>query len=212
MFSVLPAPDPDDPGIYLNSSPLPHELWRSVEIALIAATPSAPILFPAPADGKEKAAAWKTWTDTTFTQSIAPHLVRAHQAATLGVRELVEADLKFDGEVTDDATRERSRAMGLELLDRNAGARHLKPISKLQTLLETQACPGHAATVFALQCVLFHVPLAPSLVAYLFLEWQAAGGRDGISGFEHATPQLPFRLHHWVKSDGNNTFQPHALD
>ncbi len=210
MFSVLPAPEPDDPGIYLNQSPLPLELWRSVEIALIAAVPGGPMVFEGP---KGDAAAWQDWLDGEFTQAVAPHLVRAHAASHHGVRELAETDHAFDAILTDPQVKERSTQAGRRLLERHEGARHLKPISKLRTLQDTSGCPGHAATVFALQCHLFHVPLAPTLVAYLYLEWQSAGHRDGLSGFQDMTPDLPQRLHQWVSApQGKEPFQPRALD
>ncbi len=179
-----------------------------MEIALIAAAPAGPILFDSQS-GTDKRQAWKRWTEDTFATIVVPHLIAAHAAAELGVRELVEVDRQLDPQIPDPTARQRSTTAGRKLLERHEGARHLKAIPKLIHQVDSKRCPGHAASVFALQCTLFHVPVAPALIAYLFLEWQAAGGREGLRGFQAMTPNLASKLHHWLRP---KPFQPYAVD
>ncbi len=213
-----PAPAPTGPpSIYLTESGLPEELWRAVEIALMAAEPTQPILFE-PLANKNWGGQWVKWVDGEFTQRIAPHLIRARQAAAAGVRELAAEDRAFS-EFLDRETTDRSLTAGLALLTRNLGARHLSEVAKFGQKIENGISPGHAPSVFALHCALFNVPAAPLLVAYLFLEWRTAqaltrwpAGEDLHAGFEQITPDLTCRLPNWLKSGGESTFQPRAVE
>tara|TARA_R110002096_G_scaffold316010_12_gene510386 strand:+ start:15386 stop:16063 length:678 start_codon:yes stop_codon:yes gene_type:complete len=225
MAKILqfPFPDsspevPDSSGIYLTESALPEELWRSVEIALMAAVPTQAILFQ-PVGTKCWGGQWVKWIDGRFSKYVAPHLVRSRQVAATGIRELAAEDQTFS-EKLDRECSERSLAAGLALLTRHEGARHLGEIAKFGEKIENGVCPGHAPTVFALQCAIFNVPAAPALIAYLFLEWrtaQAITGWPGIENgaeeaFEQMAPNLAERLPVWLKSGGNSAFQPRAVE
>lgn len=225
MAKILQFPVPDPPpksadsnGIYLTSSALPEELWRSVEIALMATTPSQAILFQ-PVGAKNWGGQWVKWVDGKFSSTIAPHLVRCRQVAAVGVRELSAEDQSFSEKLDRDCT-ERSLSAGLALLTRNEGAKHLSEVAKFGVKIENGVCPGHAPSVFALQCAVFNVPAAAALIAYLFLEWRTAqaitgwpvGDMADEEAFEQMTPDLAERLPLWLKSGGDSTFQPRAVE
>ncbi|MEM1297527.1 MAG: urease accessory UreF family protein [Verrucomicrobiota bacterium] len=225
MAKILQFPVPDSipdsvesSGIYLLNSALPEELWRSVEIALMATEPSQAILFQ-PVGLKNWGGQWVKWLDGEFSSTIAPHLVRSRQVASNGVRELAAEDQTFAEELDRECS-ERSLAAGLALLTRNEGAKHLSEVARFGEKIENGVCPGHVPSVFALQCAIFNVPAAAALIAYLYLEWKTAQVLTGWPGiesgaeeaFEQMTPDLSERLPVWLKSGGDSTFQPRAVE
>lgn len=209
QFHVYQPPEPE-PEIYsLSQSGLPEELWRSVDIALLGVESTGPILF----DGD--AATWKNWVGGEFTETIAPHLVQARNvcAGGIGIRELAELDAKFDQQLPNDEIRKRSLETGQILLHKNDGARRVEPISKFAKQIESGSCPGHAASVFALQAALFNLAANATLTAYLCLEWRGASGKtEWKDDFERLTPDLAARMPAWLQSNGQNAFQPRAID
>ena len=76
QFHIYQPPEPE-PEIYLSDSGLPEELWRSVDIALLAAETDGPILF----GGDD----WGSWLGGEFNDLVAPHLVDARTTAAGGV-------------------------------------------------------------------------------------------------------------------------------
>ena len=135
---------PPEPEIYVNETALPDELWRSVDIALMAAEPLEALLFQ-PIVEKNWGGQWGNWIDGTFSTLLAPHLMRARDAASIGVLELAAADLEFDDQLLDDEARKRSIAGGLNLMDRHDGAVHIRRVEKMRRQLEIGGCRGHAA-------------------------------------------------------------------
>ena len=206
---VYQPPEPE-PEIYsLSRSGLPDELWRSVDIALLGVESTGPVLFGG------GAAEWKNWVGGEFSEVIAPHLVKARNACAggIGIRELSEFDAAFDQQLPAGEARDRSVSIGQNLLHRNDGAQRFDPISKFTRQIELGACPGHAASVFALQAALFNLAANATLTAYLCLEWRGASGK-GVwkDEFERFTPDLAERMPAWLQSDGQNAFQPRAID
>ena len=209
---------PPEPEIYLNDAALPDELWRSVDIALLAAEPLEELLFQ-PMTEQNWGGQWQNWIDGTFSSLVAPHLVEARHAASQGVLELAAADLKFDEQLLDDEARKRSIAAGLQLLNRLDGATHIRRVEKLRRQLEIGACRGHAASLFALHSALFSIPITPTIIAYALFEWRSAQKLHSWPkveaprlAFEQMTPNLSGRLQNWLHSGSNNTFQPRAAE
>lgn len=212
QLHVFKPPPPEPPEIYLSDSGFPEEFWRSVDIALLATEPRGPILFDGGADR------WPGWLDAEFSETVAPHLVDARTVCSggVGILELVELDVKFDQQLLAPEARERSIAASRILLDRTEGARRIEPIAKLKRQIELSGCPGHAASVFALQSALFNLSAAATIIGYLCLEWRGAfpSGADGSwrENFERLTPALAEKMPGWLQSGAQNTFQPHLVD
>ncbi len=217
-FDAEPSESSEALSIYLTESDLPVELWRAVEIALMASKSTQAIAFK-PLAKKNWGGQWVKWVDSDFSEKIAPHLIRARQAASIGVRELAAEDRQFS-ETLDRDTIERSLAAGLALLTRHVGAKHFNEVTKFGEKIENGICPGHASSVFALHCAAFNVPAASGLIAYLYLEWRTAqsltgwpiGQEDHQASFEQMTPDLASRLPEWLKSGGDSAFQPRAVE
>ncbi|MFT5467083.1 MAG: hypothetical protein ACI8UO_002186 [Verrucomicrobiales bacterium] len=205
QLHIYQPPEPE-PEIYsLGQSSLPEELWRSVDIALLGVEATGPILF----DGG--AGDWKGWIDGEFSERVAKHLVKARKdcAGGIGIRELTQLDADFDQQLLADEARIRSVAAGKALLLKNNGARQVEPISKFSRQIESGACSGHAASVFALQATLFNLSVNAMLTAYLCLEWRGVSNNaDWKAEFERLTPDLAARMPGWLQSGGQSPFQP----
>jgi hypothetical protein len=152
-------------------------------------------------EGETLGLAWKSWLATWFRPVLAPAFVAVHgHASASRPLEIVPHDLALD-RALDEPTRRRSLAVGRSFLEGKAMMRAHREWSGFAERVAAGEAPGHAATLFALQSALYHLPLANALAAYAWFElesglprggWrdEAGGGAEALEAFSVALPEL----------------------
>lgn len=154
--------------------------------------------------------AWQHWLARCFRPILAPALVAAHShASTARSAEIAELDRALDAGLgrlaraesdPAEAMRLRSLETGRAFLEGKAGMRGHREWKGYAERVASGEAPGHAATLFAVQCALYHLPLAPSLAAYAWFElesglpsgWRkgAGTGAEALEVFASALPEV----------------------
>ena len=116
------------------------------------------------------APAWRDWLDNCFAPLLAPAIVAIHRlGCEIRPAEICEFDHTIDRTLSE-AERLRSLAAGRPFLEGKEEMRANREWSRFAERVVRGETPGHAATLFALQAALYHLPLAPTLAAYAWFE------------------------------------------
>lgn len=199
MFRAMSEPAPDTDSIYLaayGSSVIDEETLRAIGISLLGVDRDARVAatYRPRAHGNEMA--WKIWLEGTFNVRLGARFCAAyHAVAAMRLDELFAIDAEIDRLLNREERAGSLEASGA-FLDGKNDARQLPQWSRLVFAIEKGETPGHLATVFATQCVIFGLPLLSSLVAFSFYEWHlgecSVGGdpsRLQLRHFQECHPQ-----------------------
>ncbi len=145
--------------------------------------------------------AWAHWLAGIFRPLLAPALVSVHAlASAMRPAEVVAVDRRVDAGLASES-RHRSLAAGRAFLEGKTAMRAHREWSGFADRVAADESPGHVAVLFALQSALYHLPLASTLAAYAWLEFESGvvgtawseepGGADaGIDAFSAVLPEL----------------------
>jgi len=141
---------------------------------------------------------WIEWLRTTFRDQVSEVFVKVFLASTeMRIDRIVELDNGLDSRL-GSGERQRSREAGQRFLEGKAGMQRAPQWRKYAHHVGQGECPGHVATVFALQAALYHLPLLSALSAYVYFEWHSAvkdlGKNGGLVG-EQASKRLFLQLY-----------------
>ena len=81
-----------------------------------------------------------------------------------------------------ESERERSLTAAPPFCERTTEIRKLPQWTKFLARIEEEAIPGHVTSLFALRAAMFHLPLLPALVSYLYFEWKSGAMAAGLPG------------------------------
>lgn len=148
------------------------EVVRAFEIALLGVTPRGLSVFQ-PDPDKDLSAEWDLWLNKWFAPTIAPAFVKIYSLAErFRIREVKEADHELDTALSENL---KSGSLGAaeSFLEGKSRMRHHPEWNRFVNWIGEGKTPGHVLTLAALQAVLFHLPLAPALLAYARFEFQS---------------------------------------
>lgn len=149
--------------------------------------------------------AWSLWLENWFVPHLAGTFVKVYSAAAQFRPENVQAADKHLDTVLTAALRKRSLLVAKAFLEGKSEMRANREWTRFVERIERGDSPGHATTLFALQCALYHLPLAPALSAYAWFELESGlpqtgyRDRDGSAGevlavFQTALPHVSVAL------------------
>jgi hypothetical protein len=112
---------------------------------------------------------WRHWLDEVFEPLLLPHLRKVIDlAARQSSREIILLDLNLDRNL-EPGPRKRSLAAGNRFLEEGSlPAERL--MAKLQEAIESGIASGHFATLYAVRCSTFFVPVRTAILSYLLQE------------------------------------------
>lgn len=123
--------------------------------------------------------AWAVWIEKWFAPHLAEAFVETYRcAADYRPLDIVGIDKRLDSLLTE-SLRSRSLKLAASFLGGKSEMRADREWKRFVGQIEAGKCPGHATTLFALQCALYHLPLAPSLSAYVWFELESGLPRVG---------------------------------
>jgi len=158
---------------------------------------------------------WTRWLSDWFSPVLAPAFAKVHRlAGEVRPTEIASIDRELDRSLG-----ERERRSSLEaataFLDGKSSMRGHREWARFAERVAAGDTPGHAATLFALQTALYHLPLASALAAYAWFELESGLPRDGyrerpgsadetLAAFSAAIPhvQVAIAENHGEFSDG----------
>lgn len=125
---------------------------------------------------------WLEWLQATFRDQVSEVFMRVFLASTeMRIDQIVDLDNSMDSRLGEGAS-QRSREAGRCFLEGKAEMQRAPQWKKYACNVEQGKCPGHLATVFALQATLYHLPLLSALSAYVYFEWRSSIKNLGKSG------------------------------
>lgn len=140
-------------------------------ISRLGASPGGPATFFASKDPAETA--WVTWQKELFLPAIAPAFGELWHCAEQGrIAELAAADAFLDANLPEPA-RQHGREAAQTYSEGKTDLIHHRPWFQFVERVREKRSPGQVASFFALHCALFHLPLASSLLAYAWFEFQS---------------------------------------
>lgn len=141
-------------------------------ISLLGVEPVTTGTF-APAPGAPLASAWEIWQKEFFLPYFAPAFVRSyHAAAAFHIAEIAEEDRALDARLPE-AIRRKSVLAGKPFLEGKSEMRGHREWTRFAEQVNRGDSPGHLCVLFALQSLLFHLPLQPALTACAAFEFQS---------------------------------------
>ena len=139
---------------------------------------------------------WSQWLETCFSPHLGPAFVAVYECASnVRLKEIQAVDFRLDASLSS-SQRERSLQAALAFRCGKSEMKANREWQRFVTRVETGKSPGHVTTLFALQCALYHLPLASSLSAYAWFELESGLPRDDYRD-EHGSADealLVFRL------------------
>jgi len=123
--------------------------------------------------------AWSLWLENWFVPHLAGTFVKIYGAAAQFRFENIQtADKDLDAILTA-TLRKRSLVVAKAFLEGKSEMRANREWTRFVDRIERGESPGHTTTLFALQCALYHLPLAPALSAYAWFELESGLPRTG---------------------------------
>jgi hypothetical protein len=112
---------------------------------------------------------WTEWLQSLFEPILLPHLWRVlNLAEQQSAREIIRLDVELNGCLKSSA-RESSVNAGHLLLQRRA-PRSERLIARIQEAIQTGEAFGHFATLYAVRCSAFSIPVRTAILGYLVQE------------------------------------------
>lgn len=134
--------------------------------------------------------AWSLWLENWFVPHLAGTFVKVYRAASeFRPDEIQAADKGLDAVLTA-ALRKRSLVVAKAFLEGKSEMRANREWSRFVERIERGGSPGHTTTLFALQCALYHLPLAPALSAYVWFEMESGLPRTGYRDREGSAAEV----------------------
>lgn len=178
----------DDVPIYAADAADGREQLRADAIARLGATDARePGTFLPPVSGAPATLAWRRWLAEPFEAWLGMAFIDIYRATgRMALDRVLELDREIDVRL-EVAARERSRQAALPWLEGRTEVRRQPQWVKYLRAQETGATPGHLPTIFALQAALFHLPLLPTLTAYVIFE--GMNGRAAVDPKSRRDPE-----------------------
>jgi hypothetical protein len=180
--------DADSSPIYLANLNDLRETGRAIGISLLGVDPAGPAIFVV--EGDDFLASWNRWLSDTFERRLGEPFIEIFSAAgTMRNRRIAVMDREIDDRLTE-VERRRSLAAATPFLEGTTQIRRLPQWTKFLEKIRNGDTPGHVISLFALRSAVFHLPLLPALVSYLYFEWKSgAGTLENFPG-ERLTPAV----------------------
>lgn len=122
---------------------------------------------------------WTDWLETCFSPHLGPAFVEIYEcASSFRLVEIQEVDHRLKNSLSA-SQQERSLQAALAFREGKSEMKANREWQRFVNRVETGKSPGHVTTLFALQCALYHLPLASSLSAYTWFELENGLPRDG---------------------------------
>ncbi|MDF1826363.1 MAG: urease accessory UreF family protein [Verrucomicrobiales bacterium] len=145
-------------------------------VALLGIAPETRATFSLQEESR-LAPAWDLWQENWFSPALVPAFAGCYHAASrLKIDDIQRIDETLDAKL-NDSIRERSINAGKAFLDGKSEMKGHREWIRFTERIAAGKCPGHLPVLFALQCQLFHLPLAPSLTTYARFEFQSRDGK-----------------------------------
>lgn len=141
-------------------------------VALLGIAPDSCATF-SPQAPSQLSSAWEIWQENWFLPTLAPAFMGSYNAASrLKIDEIQNIDGALDAKLSA-AMREKSHTAGKTFLDGKNEMKGHREWIRFTERVEAGESHGHLPVLFALQCSLFHLPLASALTAYASFEFQS---------------------------------------
>ena len=187
-FTRKSGDDGETPPVYLASADDLRETGRAIGISLLGVDPSGPALF-LPDAGLPLGESWGRWLDQRFVGRLSDPFVEIFLAAgEMRNRRIVEGDQAIDAQLSDDE-RQRSLSAAPPFFEGTTAIRKLPQWTRFLARVDEGSTPGHVTSLFALRAAMFHLPLLPALISYLYFEWKSGAWAGGFAG-ENLTPEV----------------------
>lgn len=168
--------DDDQSPIYLARFNDTREASRAIGISLLGIDPSGPATFLAD-NGTDLSSCWKNWLADAFENRLGVPFTGIYMATgEMRNRRIAELDREIDSRLSPEE-RTRSLAAAAPFLEGTSEIRRLPQWTKFLEKVESGVTPGHVTSLFALRSAVFHLPLLPALISYLYFEWNSGAGR-----------------------------------
>jgi hypothetical protein len=123
--------------------------------------------------------AWENWLKSSFEPHLGPAFVKVYEhASSFQLKEIRDVDALLEGSLAP-LVKDRSRKAAHAFLEGKSEMKANREWQRFVDTVEKGQSPGHVTTLFALQCALYHLPLAASLSAYVWFELECGLPRDG---------------------------------
>lgn len=153
-------------------------------ISQLGVKPESPATFVWD-DRGDLAAAWTIWLEKWFVPHLSGSFVEVYRrAAAFQLEEIEAADRQLDAALTE-SLRARSLKVARAFLEGKSERRAHREWQRFTDRVALGHSPGHATTLFALQCALYHLPLGPALSAYAWFELESGLPRSGSGSGDH---------------------------
>jgi len=128
---------------------------------------------------------WLKWLRETFRDQLSEVFVKVYLTSMeMRIKNIVKLDNELD-QLLSVIDSDRSREAGRWFLEGKSELQRAPQWQKYARSVEQGDCPGHLVTVFALQSALYHLPLLPALISYVYFEWRAGmlafGKKQGLA-------------------------------
>ena len=148
-------------------------------------------------------ASWQEWLDGVFETALLPHFWRVIDLSSRqSTKEIILLDLELDRNL-DPWMRDRSINAGACFLQQT-GLRAERLMAKLQEAIVGGLAHGHFATLYAVRCGTFSIPIRTAILSYVLQELVvgAPGGVEPMKYLEAAVEPVNEFLR--MSSDGLN--------
>jgi len=146
---------------------------------------------------------WQQWLDGLFEPLLLPHLRRVIDlSARQSSREIILLDLELDRNL-EPWPRDKSLDAGIRFLQQTT-LRAERLMAKLQEAIESGLAHGHFATLYAVRCGIFSIPVRTAILSYVLQELVigAPGDIEPVKYLEAAVDSVNEFLR--MSSDGLN--------
>jgi hypothetical protein len=114
-------------------------------------------------------ASWQQWLDEVFEPLLLPHLRRVIDLSTRqSSKEIILLDLELDRNL-EPWTRDKSLGAGTKFLQQTT-LRAERLMAKLHEAIDTGFAHGHFATLYAVRCGTFSIPVRTAILSYVLQE------------------------------------------
>jgi len=123
------------------------------------------------------AESWRQWMKTSFEPLLLPHLLRVLDfSARQSAREIILLDAELNRSLPP-GSRQRSVEAGRSLLQQST-PRGERLMARLQEAIQAGVAFGHFATLYAVRCGAFSIPVRTAILGYLVQELSAGAPDD----------------------------------
>jgi hypothetical protein len=148
-------------------------------------------------------ASWYRWLNAVFKPLLLPHLRRVLDlSARQSSKEIIVLDIELDRHL-EPWIRDSSLKAGTKFLQQT-GLRAERLMFKLHEAIDNGAAFGHFATLYAVRCCTFSLPVRTAILSYLLQEFVVGAPLDTnpVKYLEAAVDSINGFLH--TSSDGVN--------